>query len=80
MSKILISPLGVGKLDHDSAKREYLEAKYRFNNKKSSEYKTPFVSAAIAQHLNIDKMILVGTSKSMWEEVCLLYTSDAADE
>lgn len=70
MAKILISPLGVGKLDRNSsADREYLDAKYRFNNKKSNEYKTPFVSAAIAQHLNIDKMILIGTSKSMWEEV-----------
>ncbi|SDD12818.1 TIGR02221 family CRISPR-associated protein [Halanaerobium congolense] len=80
MSKILISPLGVGKLDHDSAKREYLEAKYRFNNKKSSEYKTPFVSAAIAQHLNIDKMILVGTSKSMWEEVYRYFAENSSYE
>jgi len=80
MSKILISPLGVGKLDRDSAKREYLEAKYRFNNKKSSEYKTPFVSAAIAQHLNIDKMILVGTSKSMWEEVYRYFAENSSYE
>ncbi|PTV94457.1 CRISPR-associated Csx2 family protein [Halanaerobium saccharolyticum] len=78
MSKILISPLGVGKLDRDSAKREYLEAKYRFNNKKSNEYKTPFVSAAIAQHLNIDKMILVGTSKSMWEEVYRYFAENSS--
>jgi CRISPR-associated Csx2 family protein len=80
MSKILISPLGVGKLDRDSAKREYLEAKYRFNNKKINEYKTPFVSAAIAQHLNIDKMILVGTSKSMWEEVYRYFAENSSYE
>ena len=69
MSKILISPLGASKVDIDTGDWEYQTANYRFDNKESCEYETPFVSAAIAQHLDIDKIIFIGTNKSMWDEV-----------
>lgn len=64
MAKILITPLGKGvKKD-----REYLKGNYRFP-KSDKEYKTSFIAAALSQHLQIDKMYIIGTSKSMWEEV-----------
>ncbi|MFW6025863.1 MAG: TIGR02221 family CRISPR-associated protein [Candidatus Woesearchaeota archaeon] len=77
MSRILISPLGIGSLKKNTAKREYINVNYRFNNDKKHEYNTPFISAAIAQHLNIDKVILIGTSKSMWEEVYRYFSENS---
>lgn len=79
MSKILISPLGVGAVKKDNIeRREYHTAKYIFNNDESNVYETSFISAAIAQHLEIDKMILVGTSKSMWEEVYRYFSENSS--
>ena len=60
MAKVLISFLGVG-----NSKREYRKAKYKIDD---SLYETPFISAALTKHLNIDRKIIIGTSKSMWEE------------
>lgn len=80
MAKVLISFLGKGPLaDSDGkveGKREYKKAKYKLENK---EYETPFVSAAIVQHLSIDKKIIIGTSKSMWEEYYRYFHEKEAD-
>jgi CRISPR-associated Csx2 family protein len=81
MAKILISPLGAANSNgNKNGKGDYRTANYRFNNNKNNEYETPFVSAAIAQHLNIDKMILIGTSKSMWEEVYRYFAVNSSYE
>lgn len=63
MAKILITALGSVKKE-----REYWEATYKFMDS-DKKYKTSFIAAAISQHLQIDKMFIVGTAKSMWEEV-----------
>ena len=55
MVKVLISPLGAG---------DYRTAHYKFTN--SSVYETPFIAAALANHLKVDKVILIGTDGSMW--------------
>ncbi|HHV71623.1 MAG TPA: TIGR02221 family CRISPR-associated protein [Clostridia bacterium] len=69
MAKILISSLGTGKLkDDNTSKREYSRTVYRFEDV-GKEYKTPFIAAALSEHLQVDKLYLVGTSKSMWETV-----------
>jgi len=66
MARVLISFLGTGPFtENEKGIREYKNAKYRIEDK---EYETPFVSAALADYLNIDKKIILGTSKSMWEE------------
>lgn len=67
MAKVLISPLGVGPVKGAVSERDYQEARYRFNS--GDEYKTPFLSAALAQNFKIDKMFVVGTCRSMWEKV-----------
>lgn len=69
MAKILISSLGTGSLDKNNASsREYRKAIYRFEGS-IKEYETSFVATALSEHLQVDKIYLVGTSKSMWEEV-----------
>lgn len=61
MSRVLISFLGTGPAD----KHEYRVAKYRFDS--DTTYETPFVAAALKQYYNIDRVILIGTMRSMWD-------------
>lgn len=66
MERVLISFLGTGSFNRtNKGEREYRTAKYHIDNK---EYKTSFVSAALIDHFDIDKKIVIGTVKSMWEE------------
>ncbi|MDF1573310.1 MAG: TIGR02221 family CRISPR-associated protein [Bacteroidales bacterium] len=64
MSKVLISFLGTGSFI-EGKDREYRKATYKIGDQL---YETPFVSAALSNHLHIDKKIIFGTVKSMWEE------------
>lgn len=73
MAKVLISFLGTGRIKNDTSKREYEPTKYRIDNK---DYDCTFVSAALREHLNIDKMMLVGTAHSMWEDVYREYAGE----
>lgn len=71
MSKVLISFVGNGrpkKDQPDKSKREYESAKYRFNDS-DKIFETTFVSDAIVRHYEIKQIILIGTARSMWEEV-----------
>lgn len=61
MSRVLISFLGTGPAD----RREYTEATYQFTSK--NRYTTPFIAAAIKQECDIDRVILIGTARSMWD-------------
>lgn len=79
MAKILIATLGTGQLkDDDTSIREYREAVYRFLDS-GKTYKTSFIAAALSDHLQVDKLYLIGTSKSMWEEV-YRYFSTASEQ
>ena len=70
--KVLITFLGTGPLDTDKmkgeefSKREYKTAKYRIGEK---DYVKSFVADALTDHFGIDTIIMIGTVKSMWEEV-----------
>lgn len=68
MSKVLISFLGTGPLDgkNNTNRREYKKAKYVFED--GTEKTTSFVTAAIKEYRLCDKVIVLGTAKSMWEE------------
>ena len=61
MSRILVSSVGVGN------NREYRKVNYNIENIEYKEIK--FLASAINIHYRIDKFFLIGTSKSMWEEV-----------
>lgn len=73
MAKVLISFIGTGPLVHrgtqseELSAREYRTAAYHLGEKALGEY--PFTAAALYKTLNIDKVILLGTTHSMWEEV-----------
>lgn len=61
MAKILISSLGTGQKKDG----KYNKASYKIDEK---TYRTAFIADALMQHLDIDKLFLVGTSKSIWDE------------
>lgn len=74
MGKVLISFMGTGPKDNE---RQYRKTTYKFPD--GATYTNSFVAAAIKEYKNIDKLILVGTVKSMWEEVYRTFT-DNLDE
>lgn len=62
MSKVLISFLGTAQ---DG--RNYKYATYRFPD--GREYSDNFIAHVLCQHYGVDRLILIGTAHSMWEEV-----------
>ena len=74
MAKVLISSLGTGSKKEGS----YQKAKYQFNNEKP--YETSFIADAILKHHNIDKLFLVGTKKSIWDEAYATLASGQDEE
>lgn len=61
---ILISFLGTG----SARERQYRKAKYSIEGK-VLEREVPFVSSLISEHFKVDKQLIIGTAKSMWEEL-----------
>lgn len=73
MGKVLISFLGTGAPKQDgSSFRKYKLAKYRFDD--DTEYNSSFVAEALYNRFNVDRIILIGTVKSMWEEVYMAFS------
>lgn len=68
MAKVLISSLGTGEKKDGS----YKTANYKINN---HVYTTSFVADALMQELRIDKLFLVGTKKSIWDEAYNIFTN-----
>lgn len=76
MAKVLIATLGTGRMaegKEEASKRAYEPAEYKIDAS-GKQYNTPFVVAALAEELKVDKIILVGTGNSMWEEVYKYFT------
>ena len=68
MSKVLLSFLGTGAKNE----RVYKTLNYKFDSGES--YDTSFMADALATYYGIDKIILVGTVKSMWEEAYSVFS------
>jgi len=67
MAKVLISFLGTGGYsDKNKSRGEYRTATYSIDGE---EYTCEFVAEALYNHYNVDKIIYIGTLKSMWEVV-----------
>lgn len=67
MTRILISFLGTGLLKEKAgSSREYKTSTYTFEGREIGT--SAFVSSVLYDFLQIDKIILIGTVKSMWEE------------
>lgn len=68
MAKVLISFVGTGPLkENNESKREYKTTDYHIGNVSLGDY--PFVAAALTKYHAVNKVILIGTARSMWEEV-----------
>jgi CRISPR-associated Csx2 family protein len=63
MASILITPLGKG-----NKNRQYNQAAYKFAND-DQEYRSSLISAVLSERLKVDKIFMIGTAHSMWEEV-----------
>lgn len=68
MAKVLISSLGTGEKKNGS----YKKAKYKMNG---HVCETSFVADALVQELKIDKLFLVGTQKSIWDEAYNIFSN-----
>lgn len=82
MAKILISSLGTGRFEKtNTSERKYDPTVYKFQDS-DRIYQTPFIAEALCRDLKIDKLYLIGTSKSMWEEFYYYFSSsiDQLDE
>ena len=64
--KVLISFLGTGQLEKNTSTRQYRKTLYRFADGK--ECSSAFFAAALREVYSFDKVILIGTTHSMWEE------------
>lgn len=73
MAKVLISFLGTGLASpiDGSPLRVYRKAKYSVDGKLAGE--SSFVSSVLMDYYQFDHLYLIGTCKSMWEEVYLYY-------
>ncbi|MEA1918338.1 MAG: TIGR02221 family CRISPR-associated protein [Campylobacterota bacterium] len=69
MAKILISSLGTGQ----KREEEYQKATYQIDDK---TYTSSFIAHALSEHLKIDKLFLVGTNKSIWDEAYKAFGGD----
>lgn len=78
MSKVLISFIGTGKIsDKGKAKREYEPATYKLAEKEMS---TPFIAKALKEFVEPDKIFLIGTPHSMWEDVYRSFADHPDDD
>lgn len=69
--RVLISFLGTGPFESKET-RTYKTARYHLGETDLGDF--PFVAAALIKYYKIDKVILVGTAHSMWEEVYRWFT------
>jgi len=84
MARVLISFVGTGgnkdgNSNNHETLRVYKTAKYSFNKGKTFS-ETTFVAKALVDHYKIDKVCLLGTVKSMWEEVYKVFSKDSFNE
>ncbi|MCQ2251662.1 MAG: TIGR02221 family CRISPR-associated protein [Bacteroidales bacterium] len=76
--KVLISFLGTGPFVENNSVRNYKSARYHFDGDADNVYyETKFIADALNRRYGADKIILVGTVKSMWEEVYLSFGGQA---
>ena len=74
MAKVLITLLGTGRQAKDEESSKYEVTDYKIENK---VYKNlTFLSNAIIQHKNIEKVFFIGTNKSMWDNIAETFKSD----
>ncbi len=61
MAKVLVSSLGTG----ERQKFGYRKARYKIGDE---IFETSFIADALSRYLSIDKLFLIGTKRSIWDE------------
>jgi len=74
MSKVLITFLGKGQFDRNSADRKYSKIPYRLQENEEPELHS-FISSYLFTKLNCDKIFVLGTTGSMWDEAYSVFAS-----
>jgi len=74
MARVLISSLGTGDIKKDSDE-DYKATIYSIDGK---EYPETLTAKVLIKHFSIEKVIFIGTNKSMWDN--LYYSVDGSDE
>lgn len=77
MAKILISFLGMGRVDRNQSKRCYETTTYKIGNV-SGDY--TFMAKMLAEKEKVDTIFLIGTRHSMWEEVYNSFSQGEVNE
>jgi len=88
MARVLVTALGTGQwipkshdLSEARASREYRSATYVIKEgESSSEYTTSFIAEALVKHYKIERVYVVGTAKSMWEQLYYSFSGDDRDD
>ena len=79
MAKVLISLVGTGrKSKGDKNENKYDRTDYSVEGKIYEE--VSFVSNAIIEHHGIEKVYFVGTSQSMWDNICDSFNGDEEEQ
>ena len=75
MAKILITALGSGTYNKEKNEKEYKPATYYVEEGNPLE-KTEFIASAIDEKWEMDKIIFIGTTGSMWSNVYKFYCTN----
>ncbi|MBN2965539.1 TIGR02221 family CRISPR-associated protein, partial [Sulfurospirillum sp. T05] len=74
---VLISTIGTGDTIKDKG-GEYKKTTYFIEGKKYPN--ESLTASALIKHANIDKVFFIGTNKSMWDNLYLIFSGQAIDE
>lgn len=75
MAKILITLVGTGRsADGEKTKNEYIGTDCKIGKKIYKDKK--FVSSVIIEHFDVEKVFIIGTSKSMWDNIAQYFEAD----
>jgi CRISPR-associated Csx2 family protein len=88
MARVLITALGTGRLisktrslDDAKASRDYDPVIYLIKDGESpTEYTTSYIAEALIQHFAIERVFVLGTAKSMWEQFYYRLSGDECDD
>ena len=82
MSHTFVTFLGRGQQDRDTGEWVYREATYEFPDTPSKEEpkRTNFFGLALAEHINPDRVIILGTSGSQWGVLVDKLASEGEEE
>lgn len=78
MARVLVTAIGAGSLIPEAGpSRQYRSATYVIDGQ---ECTTEFIAEALIKHYRIERVFMVGTARSMWEQVYYTFSGSKRDE